>query len=562
MSPRRRDEYTWWEYAIMAVVGVLIIVGGIVLVRVIGSSVEESAAPAPTTPAIPPSLLPVTCNPGQWLDEATRTCLPRAECAAGQVYDEATNTCAVAAPRVTSIDPTSGPAAGGTEVTVVGFDFQRGATLTLGGIPATDVDVADSSTITATAPAFDLAYPVDVVVTNPDGQTGTLDNAFIFEQPQEQVITAVIPDTGSTQGGEAVIIKGRDFAPDAVVAFNGRPAQEVLVLAPDTIRVIIPASAAGPASVNVRNPGEDLQTLRSGFTYVDQAPRVVDAIRPGQGPVAGGTKVTITGSGFVPGATVSIGGRPARQVDVVSSTRITAVSPRGGIGPADVAVRNPGIPAAILADGFRYVEAPVIDRVQPRRGPLAGGTEVTITGSGFADDAVVTFGNVILEDVVVVDDGTIRFTTPPASEPIAVTVTVTNPGQPTARLKRAFTYRTGAEPTPEPTSEPTASPSPSPTRPGTLPRCPSFTRPAASTAPGTGLVLTDVDLFPSSPAIDTPRLVDAGIADGQGSLEWQERPPRITWAAPTGGGSAIITYAYSSRGCRGFGTGTIAVSAP
>jgi hypothetical protein len=393
MSPRRRDEYTWWEYAIMAVVGVLIIVGGIVLVRVIGSSVEDSAAPAPTTPAIPSSLLPVTCSPDQWLDEATRTCLPRAECSAGEVYDEATNTCAIAAPRVTSIDPTSGPAAGGTAVTVVGFDFQRDATLTVGGIPATDVEVVDSSTITATAPASDLAYPVDVVVTNPDGQSGTLDNAYVFEQPQEQAITAVIPDTGSTQGGEAVIIKGRDFADDAVVAFNGRPAQEVVVLAPDTIRVVIPASAPGPASVNVRNPGEDLQTLRGGFTYVDQAPRVVDAIRPARGPAVGGTKVTITGSGFAPGAAVSIGGRPARQVDVVSSTRITAVTPKGGIGPADVAVRNPGIPAAILADGFRYVQAPVIDGVRPRGGPLEGGTEVTIRGSGFADDAVVTFGD-------------------------------------------------------------------------------------------------------------------------------------------------------------------------
>jgi hypothetical protein len=276
--------------------------------------------------------------------------------------------------------------------------------------------------------------------------------------------------------------------------------------------------------------------------------------------------VTITGSGFAPGAAVSIGGRPARQVDVVSSTRITAVTPKGGIGPADVAVRNPGIPAAILADGFRYVQAPVIDGVRPRGGPLEGGTEVTIRGSGFADDAVVTFGDLTLDDITVVDEGTIRFTTPPAAEPIVVTVTVTNPGEPTATLKRAFTYRAGAEPTTEPTPEPTASPSPSPspttTRPTTLPRCPTFTQPGASGAPGTGLVLTDADLFPSSAAIDSPRLVDAGIAAGEGSVQWQGRPPRITWAAPSDGGSATITYAYSSRGCRGFGTGTIAVSAP
>jgi hypothetical protein len=555
MSPRRRDDYAWWEYAIMAVVGVLIVAGAILLVRVIASSTEESSAPVATTPAIPPSLQPVACPSDQWLDEATRTCLPRAECEAGQAYDEATNTCAVPAPRVTSIDPTAGPAAGGTDLTIIGFDFQRGATVTLGGIPAEAVNVADSSTITATAPASDVDYPVDVVVTNPDGQSGTLDNAFVFEQPQAQVISAVIPDTGSTQGGEAVIIKGRDFVDGVVVAFNGRPATEVTVLAPDTIRVIIPASSPGPASVNVRNPGEEPNTLRGGFRYVDQEPRIVAAIRPARGPAAGGTRVTITGSGFANGASVSIGGAPARKVDVVSPTRITAVAPPGRIGPADVAVRNPGVPAAILSDGFRYVEAPALDDLRPRRGPLEGGTEVTLTGSGFADDAVVTFGDVTLDDITVVDEGTIRFTTPPALEPITVAVTVTNPGQPTAALKRAFTYRDGAEPTPEPTA------SPSPTRPATLPRCPTFTRPGSSTTPGTGLVLSDADLFPSSPAIDAPRLVDAGIADGVGGLQWEERPPSITWAAPADGGTATLTYAYSSRACRGFGTGTIAVSA-
>ena len=555
MSPRRRDAYAWWEYAIMAAVGVLIVVGAVVLIRV-ATSADEPSGPAlvPTPSALP------TCPTDQWLDEAAGSCQPRAVCADGQVYDEATNTCALPAPRVASIDPRGGPTAGGTEVTIVGFDFQPGATATIGGVAVEDAEVVDSSTIVGRTPPSSVDFPVDIIVTNPDGQTGRLDNSFSYQAPQVQRITEVIPDTGSTQGGEAVVIKGRDFVEGAVVSFNGRPATDVSVLNPETIRATIPASSPGRASVNVRNPGEEAQTLRRGFTYVEREPRTVAAIRPARGPAAGGTRVTITGSGFAPGAAVSIGGAPARRVEVLSSTRITAVAPPGRIGPADVAVRNPGIPAAILSDGFRYVEAPVIDAVQPRRGPVDGGTRVTVTGSGFADDAVVTVGDVTVDDVTVVDASTIRFVTPPAAEPIVVTITVTNPGQPTATLRRAFTYRPGAEPTPEPTASP--SPRPTATQPATLPRCPAFTRPGASTSPGTGLVLTDVDLFPSSPAIDAPVLVDAGTADGAGSVQWQERPPRITWAAPAGGGSATITYAYSSRGCRGFGTGTIAVSAP
>ncbi|HEY33294.1 MAG TPA: hypothetical protein G4O10_09370, partial [Dehalococcoidia bacterium] len=41
------------------------------------------------------------------------------------------------APTVTSISPTSGPAAGGTSVTITGTNFVNGATVTIGGASAT-----------------------------------------------------------------------------------------------------------------------------------------------------------------------------------------------------------------------------------------------------------------------------------------------------------------------------------------------------------------------------------------------------------------------------------------
>jgi hypothetical protein len=83
-----------------------------------------------------------------------------------------------------------------------------------------------------------------------------------------------------------------------------------------------------------------------------------------------------------------------------------------------------------------------------------------------------------------------------------------------------------------------------------------------STSPGTGLVLTDADLFPTAQDLRSPGLVDAGIAQGDGSITWQDRPPRIEWQAPAGGSaSATITYAYESPSCRGFGTGSIGVDA-
>src|SRR5216683_6976170 len=86
-----------------------------------------------------------------------------------QVVNSASNP----APTVTGIGPSSGTANGGTPVTITGTGFLSGATVKLGGTTATNVTVTSSSTITATTSAH-AAGTVDVVVTNTDGQSGTL----------------------------------------------------------------------------------------------------------------------------------------------------------------------------------------------------------------------------------------------------------------------------------------------------------------------------------------------------------------------------------------------------
>lgn len=83
------------------------------------------------------------------------------------------------APTVTSINPTSGNIAGGTAVTITGTNFVSGATVTFGGVAATGVTFVNSTTLTATTPAH-TAATVNVVVQNPDAQTGTLTNGFTY----------------------------------------------------------------------------------------------------------------------------------------------------------------------------------------------------------------------------------------------------------------------------------------------------------------------------------------------------------------------------------------------
>jgi len=86
------------------------------------------------------------------------------------------------APSVGSITPNSGSTSGGTSVTINGSAFVSGATVNIGGVAATGVSVVNSTTITATTPAH-AAGTVNVVVTNPDGQNGTLTNGFTYNAP-------------------------------------------------------------------------------------------------------------------------------------------------------------------------------------------------------------------------------------------------------------------------------------------------------------------------------------------------------------------------------------------
>jgi hypothetical protein len=149
--------------------------------------------------------------------------------------------------------------------------------------------------------------------------------------------------------------------------------------------------------------------------------------------------VTITGTNFAAGATVTIGGTAATNVVVVSGTQITATTPAHAAGAATVTVTVTG-QTGNLANGFTYTGPPTVTSVSPNNGSVAGGTAVTITGTNFAAGATVTFGSNAATNVVVVSGTQITATTPAGSVG-AVTVTVTVNGQ-AGSLATGYTYNT------------------------------------------------------------------------------------------------------------------------
>ena len=116
-------------------------------------------------------------------------------------------------PRIVfSIDPISGPPAGGTAVTIHGTDFEDGATLTIGGQAASSVVIADDRTITATSPALGPGTASDITVQDPSGISGTLIKGFLVNfldvPPAQQFYSYV---TTLVQNGITVGVGGGNY---------------------------------------------------------------------------------------------------------------------------------------------------------------------------------------------------------------------------------------------------------------------------------------------------------------------------------------------------------------
>ncbi len=94
----------------------------------------------------------------------------------------------------------------------------------------------------------------------------------------------------------------------------------------------------------------------------------MSAINPTSGTANGGTAVTITGTGFLAGATVQLGGTSATGVTVVNSTSITATTPAHAAGAVSVVVTNTDAQSGTLNNGYTYTAmnpAPTVSAIKP-----------------------------------------------------------------------------------------------------------------------------------------------------------------------------------------------------
>jgi hypothetical protein len=246
------------------------------------------------------------------------------------------------APTVSSVAPVppyTTVNTGMTNVTIIGDNFLSGARVNLtksgqANITATNVTRASWQKINCTLPITNAQFgPWNVVVTNPDGQPGTLTDGFTVTQPAPKV-TGVTPEMYWNISSIHVTIDGSGFTSGATVNLTkaGQPNITAVnpTIAANSISCNLPitGAVAGAWNVTVTNSDGQFDNL-TPFTVLAPYP-VIDLTQtsPAQGENTGSVTMTIIGDYFIDGATVKLFklGQTtifATNVNVVSPTKIT-----------------------------------------------------------------------------------------------------------------------------------------------------------------------------------------------------------------------------------------------
>lgn len=209
------------------------------------------------------------------------------------------------------------------------------------------------ATVSHTFPAGG-SYLVALTVFAADGTSIGTSRKVIAGTPPVPAITKVTPKKGPPSGGTSVTIIGKNLSEATAVSFGSVPAASFVVNSGTSITAVSPASTAGTVDVTVGAPGGTSPTsLADQFKF---APPTVTEVAPNNGPAAGGTSVTITGTGFAPGTTgttFKFGSAVATSVTCSSTTHCTVVSPAHKAGTVEVkatvnALGSPKTPADLF----------------------------------------------------------------------------------------------------------------------------------------------------------------------------------------------------------------------
>lgn len=343
-------------------------------------------------------------------------------------------------PVVTSINQTQGYLPGGDIIYVVGENFVSGLKVKVGSENASVLNVYSANQIRIQIPAGVSLGAVDLVVTNADGQSGTLPNAYTYietPKPPAPTVTTISPNTGSKVGGDIVYIDGNNFVNGAKVTFNGINVPVLNYYGTSRIRIQVPASPTiGAVDVTVTNPDGQSVTISQGYNYTVSLPTIT-GLSPNNGDLIGGNLIYISGTNFVSGLTVSVGGKNANVINYYSSSSIRIQIPAGSsAGTVPLVLTNPDGSTAsttYIYNAPPAIPAPTINNLMLSGGTIitnqqvAGGTILYLNGKDMVSGMKIDIGGTLISPLNFYNSASVRFVLPTGLSLGTVNIKVVNP---------------------------------------------------------------------------------------------------------------------------------------
>ena len=348
-------------------------------------------------------------------------------------------------PRITALNPNSALAGSqGITLTVTGTNFVTDSVVRWNGQPRATTFV-NSTQLTATIPASDLTTVGEALVTvfTPPaggGESNTLTFAINAPPNPVPVIVSISPSTvGAGTGAFVLTVNGTGFVNGSTVQFNGANRATTFISATQLTAQILAEDIAGANAPLIRvvspPPGGGASN-EVVLTVINPVP-VITSLQPSAiAEGSAGQQLTVNGSGYVVGSTITINGAP-RITTFVNNGQLTCqlttaelantttlnvqvvnVPPGGGSSNTvglPVRPRNP---------------IPRINSISPTT-VMAGGPGFTlvVTGTSFVNGSIVRVNN---QDrpTDFVSDTTLAVQIPASDIAVAATlnINVFNPG--------------------------------------------------------------------------------------------------------------------------------------